>query len=148
MNGKTHKLKISNKIIITITNNKKGKAIMKSKTAEGFIKVYWSLLDDDDINYEQVLLVCYIASVYRILRDKIIVDGKEFARLSDSFIQEKFNITSNTIRKNIGILEQYGYIEVYRSKKQKNGARYVRLSDDFYNEYFAKDSKVEEDEDI
>ena len=55
MNGKTHKLKISNKIIITITNNKKGKAIMKSKTAEGFIKVYWSLLDDDDINYQSAI---------------------------------------------------------------------------------------------
>lgn len=113
---------------------------MKDRLESGkWCKVYFELLDDDNLDYQAVFMLGYLTSVYNILKDKTNNDGKEYKRLSDSFIQEKINMSSPTIKKYLTQLEEQGYIEIYKISNKKKGVRYFRLTDEYLKQYPNKD---------
>lgn len=98
----------------------------------GFIKVHWDLLKSIDLTAEEVLFYEYLVAVYNssiLEKNAIVVDGKEYRRISDSFIGEIFEYSSPTIRRLISKLENLGYISIVKNRNKKVLARYYRINE-------------------
>ncbi len=70
----------------------------------------------------------YILEVYPILKDRKIVDGVEYRKLSNSFIQERINYSVNTIRDYLEKLEANNLITIYKAPNNLKGIRYIHLN--------------------
>ena len=98
----------------------------------GFIKVHWDLLKSIDLTAEEVLFYEYLVAVYNsniLERSAIVVEGKEYRRISDSFIGEVFEYSAPTIRRLISKLENLGYISIVKNRNKKVLARYYRINE-------------------
>ena len=95
-----------------------------------YMKVYWELLPYVEYDIKALLLICYIIDVYKTLDERFIVNGEEYRRLSDSYIQERLDMSSPTIRKLLDFLEKKGLIKIHKTNMggyKNTSARYIEL---------------------
>lgn len=91
-------------------------------------KLYYSLLDYVDYNPVLLLVLSYLIDVFPYLRDFRTINGEVYKRLADSFMQERLNFTSPTIRKYLNQLEEKGLISIYKENYMPNGIRFYKVN--------------------
>lgn len=99
---------------------------------KGYFKMHWELLNGLELNWQEAFFLEYLIEVYPLLKEKVIIDGVEYRRLSDSFIQERIDVSKPTIINWLNDLEKYDYIKVKHIKHNK-GARFVNLNVEIAN---------------
>ena len=92
------------------------------------MKVYWNLYPLVDFDFNALLLICYIIDVYGVLKEKTVINGEEYRRLSDSFIGERLEMSSPTIRKTLTLLQNKNLIKIAVTRGNEKGqSRYIQL---------------------
>lgn len=116
------------------------------------MKVFIDIMRDPDLSWEEAVFLGYLQNVYPILDLHKTFDGKEYGRLSDSFVQGMYKsksakkggvVSSPTIKKWLDSLKAYGYIE---TKTITSNERWVRLTGEFYDEFGDKTDNEINDE--
>lgn len=125
---------------------------MIKNNKKGYMRVFIDIMRDPDLSWEEAVFLGYLQNVYPVLDLHRTFDGKEYGRLSDSFVQgmyksksaKKGGVVSNpTIKKWLDSLKAYGYIE---TKTITSNERWVRLTDEFYDEFGDKTDNEINDE--
>ena len=91
----------------------------------GYFKMHWDLIYDvgDPI---AALILEYIIETYPIVKGTTIINGYEYKRYSNSFINEKLLISDKMIREHLKPLIDKGFIDV-QIIQGTTKARYIRL---------------------
>lgn len=94
----------------------------------GFCKMYWDLFNDEDLSISEVVMLSYLIDKYDLFKEKKIIDGKEYKRVAETFVQARLSASIPTISKWLHHLADLGYIELYQNTSKS--PVYVHLKED------------------
>jgi len=92
-----------------------------------WFKMYRELFEIFDDNFELACFASYIISIYAILQDVKFINGIEYRRVSDSYINMKFIMNSPKIRRYLNEMQNKGLIDIEHATNSKRSFRYIRL---------------------
>ena len=95
--------------------------------SNGFCKMYWDLFNDEDLSISEVVMLSYLIDKYDLFKERKIVEGKEYKRVAETFVQARLSASIPTISKWLHHLADLGYIEIYQATKKS--PVYIRLKD-------------------
>lgn len=102
---------------------------------KGYFKMHWDLLRDDskyELSIDEVVMLEYVLAVYPILETKCMINGVEYGRLSNSFINKYLDWSIPKINRLLKRLEEEDFIDISnvnsKGRKCTHGARYIHLN--------------------
>ncbi len=103
----------------------------------GFCKMYWDLFNDEELSISEVVAMSYIIDKYDIFRERRIIDGKEYVRVAETFVQARLSASIPTISKWLHHLADLGYFEIYQ--KTPKSPVWIHVRSDLINKDLSED---------
>ena len=90
--------------------------------------MYWDLFNDENLSISEVVMLSYLIDKYDAFKEHKVINGKDYKRVAETFVQARLSASIPTISKWLHHLADLEYIELYQATKKS--PVYVHIRDD------------------